>query len=433
MRLRALAAIPLTLALAAGGGSTAAASTKTTVKVHNPSTAQAGSWTVTARLVRGTAIKRLAGARADRRRGVVTLTPKVPLTALNTRKIVITISGRKRPRGWKAEGRACSANGATVTCELADHHYLFAPYADVSLGTPPDLDALLHEGNVRAVSLGFVTARGGTDCVPAWGGYAEYPASGANAYQGRQVRDYTSALGEAIPSFGGQAGTELAEVCGSDQELANAYKSVIDAYGAHRVDFDVEGAQAGSGHAEAGARRARAIAMLQDQTADAGRPLVVSYTLSATPTGLDDDALAVLRGAIDEGAFITTVNGMAMDYGDAVGPGVMGDRAIAVGDGMKKQLRRVFPDRTHREVVDAVGVTVMIGRNDDAGEVTSLDDARRLAAYAAKKGLGMLSMWSVSRDRKCAGSESTTRAEDTCSGVRQRPWDFSHALGAFSG
>jgi hypothetical protein len=41
----------------------------------------------------------------------------------------------------------------------------------------------------------------------------------------------------------------------------------------------------------------------------------------------------------------------------------------------------------------------MIGRNDVSGEVFTLADAKTLLAFAQQKHIGLLSFWSIHRDR----------------------------------
>jgi len=47
----------------------------------------------------------------------------------------------------------------------------------------------------------------------------------------------------------------------------------------------------------------------------------------------------------------------------------------------------------------------LIGVNDQELEVFFLEDARKLRAHAESVGLGMLSMWSVARDRAAPVSQ----------------------------
>ena len=280
--------------------------------------------------------------------------------------------------------------------------------------------------------MGFVVAAGGTACTPSWGGYATYPAAGTHAYRRARVRSFTRAGGVAIPSFGGEAGTELATVCPTASALADAYGAVATAYGATRLDFDIEGAAVADRASDA--RRAQAIALLQRRARAAGRRLDVAYTLPVLPTGLDANGLAVVRAAKAGGVALSIVNVMAMDYGDSAAPspsGRMGPYAIAAATATRRQLARVYPGRSRRALSSMIGVTPMLGINDVQTEVFGLDDARRLVTWAAQQHVGMLGVWQAGRDRACA--RPTTSTQIDCSGVAQAPWAFSRALGAYAG
>ena len=326
---------------------------------------------------------------------------------------------------------ASAATGAGAA-QLGPRGYAFAPYTDMADYPPPDLGAYKAKAGVKHVSLGFVTARGGTDCSPTWGGYADYPASGGKAYRLAQVRSYNRGTADAVLSFGGQAGTELALVCKSVRQLTKAYGGVISTYGATHIDFDIEGAAVGD--KAANARRAKAIAALQRSARRHHRKLIVSFTLPVLPTGLDSAGLAIVRGAASKGVGVSIVNGMAMDYGEAAAPdpaGRMGEYAIEVAKSLERQLTKLYPRASAATVRRAVGITPMIGINDVAAEVTTLADARQIAAYAKSRHLGMLGMWQLGRDRQCNAPSPMTQLD--CSGVDQSPWAFAKALGSFRG
>ena len=238
------------------------------------------------------------------------------------------------------------------------------------------------------------------------------------------MRQFRRACGEIVLSFGGQAGTELARACTSVKALAAAYSKAISAYGATRVDFDIEGAALAD--RAANTRRTEAIARL--------RHLRVSFTLPVLPSGLDAQGLAVLRGAVAHGVAVSVVNAMAMDYGDAAAPapdGKMGAYAIQAAQALERQLHGIYPRLGAAALWRKVGVTPMIGINDVATETFTLADAQQLAAFARSRHIGLLSMWQLGRDRACAKPVRTAQVD--CSGVAQDPWQFARALGSFHG
>ncbi len=77
-----------------------------------------------------------------------------------------------------------------------------------------------------------------------------------------------------------------------------------------------------------------------------------------------------------------------------------------------------------------IGVTPMIGQNDDPAEVFSQADAHTLVSFAEQNHLGRLAFWSVDRDQPCAGSVS---ALPECSQVSQQPLDFTKIFDSYTG
>ena len=77
-----------------------------------------------------------------------------------------------------------------------------------------------------------------------------------------------------------------------------------------------------------------------------------------------------------------------------------------------------------------VGIIPMIGQNDTSGEIFTLADAQTVMSYAqSNSNITRLSFWSVTRDNGgCAGN---TSASDTCSGISQSNWAFSHIFEPF--
>jgi hypothetical protein len=74
-----------------------------------------------------------------------------------------------------------------------------------------------------------------------------------------------------------------------------------------------------------------------------------------------------------------------------------------------------------------VGVTPMLGQNDDNGRFAQ-DDARDLIAFANKNHVGMVSFWEVNRDKNAC-----TGALFQCTNVAQSPFEFSKIFAGFTG
>jgi len=296
-----------------------------------------------------------------------------------------------------------------------------SPFFDVTLSAPTDLAATARRGGLRSVTLAFITgARSG--CKPTWGGEKPLEDAGIRS----QVARLRAQGGDVRVSFGGRDGAELAARCSTPRSLARAYQAVVDGYRLRRADFDIEGAALAPGSQID--RRSKAIAELQRGARRRGRPLDVSLTLPADPTGLTPPGLSALRSARRAGVRVDRVNLMAMDYGDEAAPspaGRMGTYAVQAATRGHAQIGRALklnPTAAWKHL----SVTPMLGINDVPSEVFTLTDARTVARFAHAHGVAV-SVWSLSRDRPCPSP--TTSAQPDCSGLGDSPLSFVRALG----
>lgn len=227
-------------------------------------------------------------------------------------------------------------------------------------------------------TLAFIISNGG--CTASWNG--DTPLS-SNLYV-NDVASLRAMGGDVIISFGGAAGTELAQACGSASALQAAYQSVVTKYNLTWIDLDVEGAAiADSASID---RRNKAIKGLE-----AANPnLRVSYTLPVNPTGLDGNGTALLSNAKANGTRVDVVNVMAMDYGSC---GInMGTAAVNAANGTHTQIQNLG-------MSSAVGVTPMTDTNDTTCEVFSTSNSQTLINFAqANSFVRLLAYWDVDRD-----------------------------------
>jgi chitodextrinase len=294
---------------------------------------------------------------------------------------------------------------------------VFVPYVDVTMGFNLTTSAARTGGRY---TLAFIIDGGG--CTAMWGGTPPTPLS-SNLYVS-DVASLRAAGGDVVVSFGGAAGTELGSSCGSVASLQAQYQAVITKYQLKRVDFDLEG-----GGLSNVTTRNQAIRNLQ--AANPG--LQVSYTLPVLPTGMLPNAVAVVSDAIAQGVSISQVNVMAMDFGQSFdNNGDMQLSAIRSGWATMAQLQDLLPAASHAQIARMVGVTVMIGQNDNNAEVFKMSDIAGLVSQAKAQGIGMLSFWSATRDRPCANGQIGPPALGECSGVSQGALDFSAGFSAFS-
>jgi hypothetical protein len=144
------------------------------------------------------------------------------------------------------------------------------------------------------------------------------------------------------------------------------------------------------------------------------------------PTGLVDwGGLNVLHIANANGVNISHVNIMAMDYGngfDQPGNPGMGQYAIDAATATHGQLMTLYPSMSSQQAWSMLGVTPLIGINDDPLEIFSLANAQQLTTFAQQNDIGMLSMWELPRDM--TGTLGAIDAVDG-SGIPQTPFAFS--------
>jgi chitinase len=313
----------------------------------------------------------------------------------------------------------------------------FAPYVDATL--TPTVAFQDRSGNPAGNAvLGFVVAgrEAGQQCTPTWGTYHTLDEAAVALDLDRRVAQLRGQGGDAIISFGGQANKELAVVCDDAAALKQAYAETIDRYDADTIDFDIEGDALRA--TAATTRRAAAVKAIQDEIRADGDTLAVWLTLPVTPDGLQDDALAVVRAMLEARVDLAGVNIMAMDFGWKSASEDMRDAILSSIKATRGQLAAVFPQEglslSTRNVWRKLGVTIMIGQNDVAGERVSVDDAEAVAQYALDHGLGRAGTWSLNRDQQCGATFAVIgEHSNVCSGVRQKPLAFTRAFGRLRG
>jgi hypothetical protein len=291
---------------------------------------------------------------------------------------------------------------------------LVAPYVDMGLLSNPGAPTLAQmaaSGGVKSYSLAFVNSAG---CKASW--------FGAFDPRAKPFKDQIDALraggGDVKVSFGGATGIELATACTDVKALQAEYQAVVDAYDLKYIDLDIEGAQA----ADDAAIKRRSTALAALQKANPG--LKISLTLAVLPEGLVADGLNNVTSAKDAGVDLDLVNIMAMDYGRAAQD--YGDLAIQAITSAKNQLKTIY-GKGDAAAFTMVGVTPMLGKNDDQGTF-SQSDARDVLAFANTNKLGFVSFWEANRDRNAC-----TGALFQCTNIPQTAFEFSKIFAGFRG
>jgi hypothetical protein len=208
-------------------------------------------------------------------------------------------------------------------------------------------------------------------------------------------------------------------------KTAKAYENVITSYGVTRLDMDVE--EGALNDAAGIARRSEAIAQLEQWAKQTGRRVEVDLTLGIVPWELPPSSVKVIRSAVAHHAKITVVNAMAFDYFTTSATVHMGAAAISALRAMHRQLAALYPGLSSGQRWRMEGVTLMIGLDDNPAknEVTHPADARQVAAFAKAHQLPLVSIWAIQRDNgRCPGH----KGDNSCSGIRQPIWQFSHIL-----
>jgi hypothetical protein len=286
-----------------------------------------------------------------------------------------------------------------------------APYLDMGAWPTPVLTTISAASGLKNFTLAFVNSAG---CKASW--FNAYDPRAA--WQLDQITALRQAGGDVKISFGGASGIELAQACPDVTSLTAEYQAVVTAYKLKYVDFDIEGAAVAD--AATNAKRSQALARL----AAANPGLKITLTLPVLPEGLDANGLNVVKSAVAAGAPIDTVNVMAMDYYRA---GDYGTFAQQAAQSTFNQLKAIYTGRTDAQIWRMVGVTPMIGQNDD-GHIFNQTAARNLVAFAKGKHLGELAFWELTRDRNAC-----TGALFQCTNIPQAPYEFSKIFAGYTG
>lgn len=304
---------------------------------------------------------------------------------------------------------------------------VYSPYFET--WTDSSLPSLASQSGAHYFNLGFLQAESAGSCTLTWDGSqsADSPAYRSEIGQLKQRG------GNVALAFGGQSagnnGTEIADSCTDVNAIAADYEAVINTYHVTRLDMDVElNALNDSAGIE---RRNKAIAMTEAWAVSHGQSLQIQYTLPVQPSGLQPNALAVLQNAVQEGAKVSLVNIMTFDYYDLPGGVDMGTSAIDAATSVNSQLAALYPKKSRQKLYAMEGITFLPGIDDNPSktEVTQLSGARRILSFARDHSLGLLSIWAIQRDNGgCPGSIDS----NSCSGISQSSWAFSHLVESFT-
>ena len=234
------------------------------------------------------------------------------------------------------------------------------------------------------------------------------------------ARQYVAAGGRLLISFGGAHGVYAEIACKNDDQLFSLMENLMRDANTRRFDFDIEGHQLKD--VEGTARRARVLARLQAKYPD----LYISFSLPGWLRGFDSNSVNLLNTTVAAGVRIDMVNVMAQSFGvdnlrTMVSPSTVGEASLMTFRAAANQMTSVFRNKTQGQLYAMMGISPMIGKNDD-GSTFTLDDAYTVANFAKQNGVGIISYWSFQRDRAQAYSGSTNLG--SYSGVAQSDFQF---------
>ena len=265
-----------------------------------------------------------------------------------------------------------------------------------------------RDADMTSATLAFVVTRGNCAITP---GFLEKLP---------EARNYVAAGGRLLLSFGGEDGVYAEIACRDDNQLFALMEKVMDDSGSRRFDFDIEGPQLLN--TEGTARRARVLARLQAKYPD----LYVSFSLPGWLRGFNPPAIDLLTTTQAAGVRIDMVNVMSQSFGlenlrTMVVPSTVGQASVMTFQAAANQMASIFQNKTQSQLYAMMGITPMIGKNND-GSTFTLNDARTVADFAKSNGVGLISYWSFQRDQ----AQATDGFGDlnSFSGVAQSNFQF---------
>lgn len=313
---------------------------------------------------------------------------------------------------------------------------VYSPYVDVTL-TPTYPFQLPSANPVSSVYLAFVVSDKEEACTPSWGTFYTLDSAESGLDLDARAAQLRSQGGSVMISYGGQANTELAVDCTDPVQLRQAYLEPIKRYKAKAIDLDIEGANLADTAADA--RRATAIAAVQKELAQEKKPLQVWMTLPVSSHGLTAEGIAAVQATLKAKVKLAGVNAMTMDFGPGEGAekDMLGtiERALDATQGQVQSLWRAAGLPSSAGAAwGHVGVTPMFGVNDVTDQRFTTKDAKELAKFVDARGIPRVSGWSLNRDSQCGGAFAKTgELSDTCSGVVQKPLEFTQIFSRLRG
>jgi Glycosyl hydrolases family 18 len=323
--------------------------------------------------------------------------------------------------GSAVAGQAPAATGPLMPSQV------FAPYFESYLPNSPA--TLAKESGTHYLILAFLQTPKKGSCTVDWNGLRSTPVS--SSVYGAAIARIRARGGNVAVSFGGYSadhgGTDIADSCTSVAKIAAAYEHVVLTYDLTRVDLDTED---NSLTDVAGInRRNAAIHLVEEWAAARHRTVQFVYTIPTNVTGIGSNGLRVLRSAKSHDAKIDVVNIMTFDYYIGTKQQMATDTKKAANS-LHRTLHRLYPKLSALQLWQMIGVTEMVGIDDYGPDETFTSyDGYVVERWAASRHLGELSFWALQRDN---GGCPRVGGSNTCSGLKQKKWGFSHDFERFT-
>ena len=318
------------------------------------------------------------------------------------------------PASAARDARLTARNVAQASA-LTANWYESAPYYSTLDSSGPDLGQVMSATGQKAFDMAFILASGGS-CAPSWDGTDPVSSDTQVASVINQVR---SGGGDVIVSAGGYNGTKLGQVCSSASATAAAYQQVINAYGLHAFDFDLEEPEIESSTAIANELGAAQILRQQNPG------LFISITMPSTATGANYFGQLLLNQAKSLGFTPDDYTIMPFDGGFSGAS----SQVTALQD-FNAQLVSTF-GWSSAQAYAHEGFSGMNGRTDSA-EYFYQSDFQTVLNFAQSSGMSRYTFWSVNRDRQCNPPGNNGSLSSECSSVPQNSWDFTAYTVAFA-
>ncbi len=148
------------------------------------------------------------------------------------------------------------------------------------------------------------------------------------------------------------------------------------------------------------------------------------------------DAVSLIDRMLSARVDLSGVNLLTMDFSHPTS-NMLDDveKATSAAEAqISAEFHRYGVDESQAETWARVGVTVMSGQNDVAGQQFSVADAQGLVSFAQRVKLGRISMWSLNRDVQCGTTFAQVGVNaNNCSGTLQSKLQFTKILSQVGG